>query len=202
MQSSKKFAFDIGLSFIASVISIPIGFIISIFLGRYLGAGELGLYYMNSTIYGIALLFAGIGIPGAMIKYLAEFREDRKRSNMIVSSGIITSLFLGIGFSVLFYLTAGFFESLFNMPGLAILGKNTISGFPICSSERNVARVAQREKGNEKICIYDHRPERLDDGYICSIALVGFWRQRRSNWCCSGYHRVVPVSGTGQQELF
>ena len=77
MQPSKKFAFDIGITFIASVISILHGFIVTIFIGRYLGAGDLGLYYMNSTIYGITMLFAGIGIPAAMIKYVAQYRADR-----------------------------------------------------------------------------------------------------------------------------
>ena len=37
-------------------------------LGRYLGAGDSGLYRMASTIYGIAMLVAAIGIPAAMIK--------------------------------------------------------------------------------------------------------------------------------------
>ena len=37
-------------------------------LGRYPGAGDLGLYRMASTIYGIAMLVAAIGIPAAMIK--------------------------------------------------------------------------------------------------------------------------------------
>ena len=42
--------------------------IITITLGRYLGAGDLGLYRMVSTIYGIAMLVAAIGIQAAMIK--------------------------------------------------------------------------------------------------------------------------------------
>ncbi|MCW7074787.1 MAG: oligosaccharide flippase family protein [Candidatus Methanospirare jalkutatii] len=46
----------------------PLGFVITVVLGRYLGAGDLGLYRMASTIYGIAMLVAALGIPGAMIK--------------------------------------------------------------------------------------------------------------------------------------
>jgi len=71
MQPSKKFAFDVGITFIASVITLPLGFVITVVLGRYLGAGDLGLYRMASTIYGIAMLVAAIGIPAAMIKYVA-----------------------------------------------------------------------------------------------------------------------------------
>jgi O-antigen/teichoic acid export membrane protein len=43
MQPSKKFAFDVSITFLASVITLPIGFVITIALGRYLGAGDLGL---------------------------------------------------------------------------------------------------------------------------------------------------------------
>jgi O-antigen/teichoic acid export membrane protein len=75
MQPSKKFAFDVGITFLASVVSMPLGFVITVLLGRYLGAGDLGLYRVTSTIYGIAMLIAAIGIPTAMIKYVAEFKN-------------------------------------------------------------------------------------------------------------------------------
>ena len=73
MQPSKKFVFDVGITFLASVITLPLGFVITIVLGRYLGAGDLGLYRMASTIYGIAMLIAAIGIPTAMIKYEQKY---------------------------------------------------------------------------------------------------------------------------------
>ena len=125
MQPSKKFAFDIGITFLASVVTLPLGFVITVALGRYLGAGDLGLYRMTSTIYGIALLIAAVGIPAAMIKYVAEFKDDRTKLNQIVSSGVITSLFLGIGFIALFYFSSGLFDEIFNMPGLSGLINNT-----------------------------------------------------------------------------
>ena len=130
MQPSKKFAFDVGITFLASVVSLPLGFVITILLGRYLGAGDLGLYRMASTIYGIAMLIAAIGIPAAMIKYVAEFRDDRTKFNQIASSGVITSLFLGIGFIALFYFSSGTFAQIFNMPELSGLLKILSPVFP------------------------------------------------------------------------
>ena len=130
MNDSKKFAFDVGMTFIASVISMLFGFVITVLLGRYLGAGDLGLYRMVSTIYGIAMLFAAVGIPVAIIKYVAEYKGDRNKTNSIVSAGVITSLLLGIGFSVLFYLSSGIFEEIFKMPGLAGLLKILSPVFP------------------------------------------------------------------------
>jgi O-antigen/teichoic acid export membrane protein len=68
MQPPKKFAFDVGITFFASVVTLPLGFVITIALGRYLGAGDLGLYRMTSTIYGIAMLVAAIGIPAVILQ--------------------------------------------------------------------------------------------------------------------------------------
>lgn len=130
MQEKRKFALDIGLTFIGSAINMLISFVIIVFLGRYLGAGELGLYQMTSTIYGIVMVFAGIGISGVLIKYVAEFRNESKKSNEIISSGIFTSLFLGILFGLLVYLLSGIFEGIFNMPGLSNLLKILSFVFP------------------------------------------------------------------------
>jgi len=74
-EGIKKFAFDVGITFLASVVTLSPGFVIQTskslksmaeffdktFLKcfrRYLGAGDLGLglYRMASTIYGIAML--------------------------------------------------------------------------------------------------------------------------------------------------
>ena len=129
-MGNNKFAFDIGITLTASMISMILGFIITILLGRHLGAGDLGLYNMTLIIYGIAVLFGGIGIPGAMVKFLAENGEERGESNKIVSSGIITSLFIGIVFSVGFYLLSGSFEKIFDMPGLSRMLKILSPIFP------------------------------------------------------------------------
>lgn len=121
MSESKKFAFDVSITFASSMINMLLGFIITVLLGRYLGAGDLGLYRMASTIQGITMIFAGIGLPAALLKYVAEYRNDRHKTNMIVSSGIITTIFLGIFFSILLYSLSGIFQDYFKMPGLSHL---------------------------------------------------------------------------------
>jgi hypothetical protein len=42
-----------------------------------------------------------------MIKYVAEYKEDRIKFNPIASSGVITSLFLDVGFIAVFYFASG-----------------------------------------------------------------------------------------------
>lgn len=130
MDNSKKFAFDIVITFISSVIGTFLGFVISIILGRNLGAGELGLYSMTTTIYGMSMILAGIGIQTAVMKYVAQYKEDRNETNKIVSSGIITTLLIGVVFSVLFYLSSGIFEGIFKMQGLSGLLKIMSPVFP------------------------------------------------------------------------
>ena len=75
-MTARIFVFDVSTTFTALVISMLLGLIIIVLLGRYRGAGDLGLYRMTSTIYGIAMLVAAVGIPAAMIKYVAEFKDD------------------------------------------------------------------------------------------------------------------------------
>jgi O-antigen/teichoic acid export membrane protein len=130
MSESKKFAFDVSLTFVSSLINMFLGFIITVLLGRYLGAGELGLYGMILTIQAMALVFASIGFPSAILKYVAEYRNDRHKTNMIVSSGIINSIMLGIFFSILLFFSSGIFEDYFNMPGLSSLLKLLSPIFP------------------------------------------------------------------------
>lgn len=127
---SNKFASDVSLSFIASIFSMIIGLPISIILGRYLGAGELGLYSMTITIYTIASLIASLGVPSALINYVAEFQEDEKQTNYIVSSGTYVSMFLGIVSFVILFLFSNAIANFFNMPELSKLVRIISFAFP------------------------------------------------------------------------
>ncbi|KKH47414.1 flippase [Methanosarcina sp. 1.H.A.2.2] len=118
MSELKKFISDIGVTFFASAVSMLLGFPLSILIGRYLGAGDLGLYRMVNTIFGILILFGTVGLPAAAIKYVAEFSGNRRKQEEFISSSIINSLVLGILALSLMYLSAGFLADFFNMPGL------------------------------------------------------------------------------------
>lgn len=130
MKETKKFAFDVGITFIASIATTIIGFFLSILLARYLGASDLGVYRIASTFYMIAMLICAIGIPPALIKYLAEYSDDKTKINQFTSSGIITSLFLGLLFAFIFYFTSGLFAEIFKMPLLEDLIKILAFVFP------------------------------------------------------------------------
>lgn len=131
MQESKKFAFDISMTFVASLVNMALAYLVTILLGRYLGPSSLGLYRMNSTLYSFALVAGMVGIPAAMIKYVAEFKEDKAHLYQIVSSGVITSLVLGVVFLVTFFSMAGVFARIFRMPELSTLLRIISFVFPL-----------------------------------------------------------------------
>lgn len=130
MQDSKKFAFDVGITLSASTVTMLVSFIITLILGRNLGADDLGLYKMTLTIYGIAMIIATLGVPSALIKHVAEYKNNQIKLNQYVSSGIITSFLFGIGFSLLFYFSSGLFSEIFKMQGLSSLIKLLSPIFP------------------------------------------------------------------------
>lgn len=118
MSESKKFAFDVGITLIAQAINMFLAFVISVVLGRYLGAEDLGLYRMISSVYAIAVLLASLGIPSAIIKYVAEYKKDQERLDEVVSSGVITSLLLGAAAIPIIFLFSWPLAGFFHMPGL------------------------------------------------------------------------------------
>ncbi|MFX0049684.1 MAG: oligosaccharide flippase family protein, partial [Candidatus Hermodarchaeota archaeon] len=121
MSESRKIAFDVSITFIASISNVFIGFIVTILLGRYVGANDLGLYRMVATLFSLILLIAMIGIPSATIKYIAEYKADQAQKDQILSAGIITVFIIGVIFSICSYLLAEGLETFFGMPQLSDL---------------------------------------------------------------------------------
>jgi stage V sporulation protein B len=115
---SNKFASDVGLSFFATIFSVIIGFPISIILGRYLGPGELGIYSMTITIFTIVNLIGPIGIPSAVVNYVAESQEDEEHTSCIISSSIYASIFLGFTSFAIIFLFSNTIANFFKMPEL------------------------------------------------------------------------------------
>jgi len=130
LSDLRKFVSDVGVTFIASAIGMLLGFPITVILGRYLGADDLGLYRIVNTIFGTIMLFVTIGIPAAIIKYVAEFRGNDEKLEQIVSAGLITSILLGLISFVSIYLSAGLFANFFHMPELSGLLKILAFAFP------------------------------------------------------------------------
>jgi stage V sporulation protein B len=116
MQEAKKFALDVSHTFIASILNMFLTFVISIILARYLGAYDLGLYRLTYTFYGVATMVGAFGIPVAVIKYVAEYKDDEVNLNKTISSAIITSWITGIILIIIIYISSQTIAALFKMP--------------------------------------------------------------------------------------
>ena len=122
-MTARKFAFDVGWVFISQVIALATGFLLSVILGRFLGASPFGLYTMTLTIYTIASLVGGIGIPPAMVKYVAEFKENKEKLDIFVSCGIVNSVIFGAIAGTVLFTLSNTLANIFNMPELTDLIK-------------------------------------------------------------------------------
>jgi len=133
MEEYKKFAFNIGWSFLSLVVTLLVGFILRVVLARWLGAADLGLYQMTFTIYGFAILIGTLGIPSALIKFVAEYKENEERLHQVTSCGLVNSLFLGVIFSIALFFLAPSLATVFSMPELENLLKILSIIFPFAS---------------------------------------------------------------------
>ena len=120
-MTARKFAFDVSWVFISQVITLATGFLLSVILGRFLGAAAFGLFTMTLTIYTIASLVGGIGIPTAIVKYVAEFKEDKEKLDIFVSCSVINSVILGMIAGSVLFAFSGMLANIFNMPELTDL---------------------------------------------------------------------------------
>ena len=129
-QPARKFAFDVSWVFLSQVIALATGFLLSIILGRFLGAAAFGLFTMTLTIYTIASLVGGIGIPVAIVKYVAEFKENKEKINIFVSCGVINSVFLGVIVGTILFTLSNTLADIFDMPELTDLIKIVAFALP------------------------------------------------------------------------
>ncbi|MFC1862141.1 flippase [Chloroflexota bacterium] len=127
----QKFVKDVGFSFASLGISALVHFILRIFLARYLGAGDLGLYTLSFTVYSFGMLLSTFGIGAALVKYIAEFKEDTLRTSLLVSSGSITAFLIGCAVGLILYVcSAPIANIFFDMPELEGLLRIVAIAFP------------------------------------------------------------------------
>lgn len=129
-KTAKKFVFDIGWASISQMFLMITGFLLNVILGRSLGASAFGLFTMTFTIYTMSSLFGSLGIPSAIVRYVAAYKENREKINTFASCGVINSLLLGIFICAVLFAFSNTFAKIFNMPELSELIRIASLGLP------------------------------------------------------------------------
>ena len=88
IETARKFTFDVGWVFTSLAAAMVTGLILRILLGNFFDASGLGTYSMVFTIWTIVTLTAGLGIPGTVVKYVAEFKDRENVRNTLASTAI------------------------------------------------------------------------------------------------------------------
>ena len=129
-KTKKKFAFDVGWVFASMLIIFILHFFQNPIVARFLGPDGLGLFSMVTMLASIVSLVAGFGISGAIVKYVAEYKDDKNKLHALVSSGLITMTFFGMSSSIVFFILSDTLAGVFNMPSLSFLLKIYAPIFP------------------------------------------------------------------------
>jgi len=88
---------------LASFVFVGTGYIINIFLGRFLGPSLYGVYGIIISLITAINLTQTAGLPQAVSKYIAE---DETKADMVLKSGLIIQVWSTLLVSVIFFLLA------------------------------------------------------------------------------------------------
>lgn len=130
MEQTKKFTIDIVWSLFGLISTIVITFLLRVILARWLGPSSFGLFTMVFIIQGLASLVATLGIPIALTKYSAEYKDNTNKLHQVFSCALICSISLGLVTAILLYALSDLLAAIFDMPGLASLLKFFVLALP------------------------------------------------------------------------
>jgi O-antigen/teichoic acid export membrane protein len=118
MNTTRKFATDVGWTLSSSIIVIIIGMVLNIIIGNLFSAQGLGLYSITLTIFLITSTLASLGTHTAVIKYTAQYSKNTNKVNQLVSTGFVMMFLSGICFAVIVFMLSPLLANIFNMPQL------------------------------------------------------------------------------------
>ena len=96
-------------TFVSRVLVQLISIVRSVILARFLGPENLGILTILRDIGGVIIPFIMFGIPTAMTKFVAEFRHDRNKLQMVISTGFFMILIISFIGTAIYFLSADYF---------------------------------------------------------------------------------------------
>lgn len=121
IESLKKIAKGAGIVFVGLIISKFIIYFYRLFIARYFGPSDYGLFSLGLAVLGIVSIFALLGLPTGVTRYVSFYKAERdeQRVKGVITSSLkmvfVLSIFLA---SVLFLLSPFIASRVFNAPEL------------------------------------------------------------------------------------
>lgn len=112
----KDVAWNIGSLFILGIAGIAM----NILIARFYGADTLGVFNQVYAVYILASQFAAGSIHLSVQKYVAEFFENQKKCDKIISSGLCLTFILAILVAGLIFFLREYFAVLLKSPNVSI----------------------------------------------------------------------------------
>jgi len=106
------------------------GALTNIIIGNVFQASDLGIYALTVTIYIAFSSAALLGIDAALVKHIAQFKNDKKALSEYLSSALLTAVFLGFISGGLFFFISSQIAKFFDMSGLIFSLRVITVSFP------------------------------------------------------------------------
>jgi len=116
LQDSAKGSLILFLGQISSTLVTAIGLII---VARFLGSTDYGYYTISYVPISIASLFLDIGVNGALVKYLSQYRSENRveEAQSLFRTGLIINTLAGFILTIITYASSGYLASyVFRLP--------------------------------------------------------------------------------------
>ena len=92
-----------SISLVLKVIGMFFGYVIMLFITKYYGAEEWGIYSLCITVLSVALLLPRFGFDSSLVRIIAELNVENKQSSIygVLIKSIIISVALSLGVIVI-----------------------------------------------------------------------------------------------------
>ncbi len=113
-----KVASNSSYSFLGSIVNYFTSFFIGLFLARFLGPANFGVYSLAVTIWSMFLTFSSIGINGSLQYAVSRYkaRDDRPALKWVAKNYLVLITIASVSLSVVMLVLAGPIASFYHEP--------------------------------------------------------------------------------------
>ncbi|MEW5760948.1 MAG: flippase [Candidatus Thermoplasmatota archaeon] len=119
-SKSRKFVEDVGLMLTSIITGLVASFLIKLVIGNFFGPVGLGTYAIVITLLGIIGVFFGLGIESGIVKFSAQYKENKEQLNKVLSASLLTYFISGVFMSLFIFIASKQISTLLKMPSISL----------------------------------------------------------------------------------